>query len=137
MRDDVQTPPAAPRLLDQIRERLRVKHYGYRTETQYIQWIRRFILFHDKRHPKRYGRGRDRAFFDGQWLQRSDDSGAAAACGCRHEPVDTYVLNKSKKAVVSPLDLTYQINWALSQSSTDTGRAIQQLNAKRTNNDAP
>jgi integron integrase len=45
--------PAAPvKLLDQVRQTLRVKHYAYRTEESYIQWIYRFILFHNKRHPK-------------------------------------------------------------------------------------
>jgi integron integrase len=39
------------RLLDSVRERLRVGHYSYRTEQQYVQWIKRFILFRDKRHP--------------------------------------------------------------------------------------
>ncbi len=42
------TPP--PKLLDQVRDRLRVKHYSIRTEIQYLNWIGRFILFHDKRH---------------------------------------------------------------------------------------
>jgi integron integrase len=40
------------KLLDQVREALRVKHYAYRTEESYLQWIRRYILFHNKRHPK-------------------------------------------------------------------------------------
>lgn len=38
-----------------MRDRLRVKHYSIRTETQYLQWIKRFILFHDKRHPREMG----------------------------------------------------------------------------------
>ena len=42
----------APRLLDQVRNRLRYLHYSPRTEDAYIHWIRRFILFHNKRHPK-------------------------------------------------------------------------------------
>ena len=41
----------APRLLDQVRDRLRVKHYSIRTEQAYLGWIKRFILFHGKRHP--------------------------------------------------------------------------------------
>jgi integron integrase len=45
----------APRLLDQVRERIRVKHYSIRTETQYVNWIKRFILFHGKRHPREMG----------------------------------------------------------------------------------
>jgi integron integrase len=40
-----------PRLLDRVRWHLRVKHYSLRTEQSYIDWIRRFILFHQKRHP--------------------------------------------------------------------------------------
>jgi site-specific recombinase XerD len=41
-----------PRLLDQVRDRIRVKHYSLRTEQAYIQWIKRFIFFYGKRHPK-------------------------------------------------------------------------------------
>jgi len=48
-------PDKTPRLFDQIRERLRVKHYSLRTEQTYLQWIKRFILFHGKRHPKDMG----------------------------------------------------------------------------------
>jgi integron integrase len=40
------------RLLDQMRNVLRLKHMSFRTEEAYIHWIKRFILFHDKRHPK-------------------------------------------------------------------------------------
>ncbi len=41
-----------PKLLDQVRHELRVRHYSLRTEEAYVQWIRRFILFHNKRHPR-------------------------------------------------------------------------------------
>jgi integron integrase len=44
-----------PKLLDQVRDRLRVKHYSIRTETQYVQWIKRFIYFHGRRHPRDMG----------------------------------------------------------------------------------
>ena len=40
-----------PKLLDQVRYALRTRHYSYRTEKCYIQWIKSYILFHDKRHP--------------------------------------------------------------------------------------
>lgn len=58
------TPPAtaAPMLLDQVRARLRVKHYSIRTEDQYVYWIRRFILFHRKRHPRDMGAAEVEAF---------------------------------------------------------------------------
>ncbi len=57
------TPPApAPKLLDLVRERIRVKHYSIRTETSYVQWIKRFILFHNKRHPREMGAAEVEAF---------------------------------------------------------------------------
>ena len=39
------------KLLDQVRDKIRLKHYSYRTEQTYVYWIRRYILFHQKRHP--------------------------------------------------------------------------------------
>jgi integron integrase len=55
-----ETPP--PRLLDQLRESLRVRHYSLRTEDSYVDWVRRFILFHGKRHPKGLGAPEVQAF---------------------------------------------------------------------------
>ena len=40
-----------PRLLDQLRAKTRLLHYSIRTEDAYVNWVRRFILFHGKRHP--------------------------------------------------------------------------------------
>lgn len=51
-----------PRLLDQVRERCRVKHYSLRTEQAYTHWIRRFILHHGKRHPRDMGAPEVEAF---------------------------------------------------------------------------
>jgi site-specific recombinase XerD len=42
---------SSPELLDRVRWHLRVKHYSIRTEQAYVDWIRRYILFHHKRHP--------------------------------------------------------------------------------------
>lgn len=52
-----ETAPArpAPRLLDQLRTALRVRHASDRTEETYVYWVRRFILFHGKRHPRELG----------------------------------------------------------------------------------
>ncbi|WP_088258233.1 integron integrase [Fimbriiglobus ruber] len=44
-------PPGEPKLLDRLRAACRVRHYSLRTEDAYHDWVRRFILFHDKRHP--------------------------------------------------------------------------------------
>ncbi|MGB3496543.1 MAG: phage integrase N-terminal SAM-like domain-containing protein [Elainellaceae cyanobacterium] len=49
----MQSPPK--KLLDQVRDVIRLKHYAYRTEDTYVQWIRRYILFYNKRHPKEMG----------------------------------------------------------------------------------
>src|SRR6267142_6282308 len=43
------------RLLDQVRETIRRKHYSLRTETAYVDWIKRYIFFHHKRHPAEMG----------------------------------------------------------------------------------
>lgn len=54
--------PAAPpvlraaRLLDQVRERIRYKHYSLRTEQTYVQWVRMFVKWHGLRHPRDMGR---------------------------------------------------------------------------------
>ena len=47
-----QLPAGAPRLLDQVRNVLRTKHYSIRTEQAYVDWIRHFILFHGKWHSR-------------------------------------------------------------------------------------
>ena len=44
-----------PRLLDCLRDRIRLKHYSIRTEKAYLDWNRRFILFHNKKHPRNMG----------------------------------------------------------------------------------
>ena len=43
------------RLLVRIRDAIRSRHYSLRTEQSYTQWVRRFILFHNKRHPENMG----------------------------------------------------------------------------------
>ncbi len=45
-----------PKLLDQVRTAIRVRHYSLRTEQAYIHWIKRFIFFHHKRHPADMGK---------------------------------------------------------------------------------
>jgi integron integrase len=52
----------APRLLEQVRELIRIRHYSIRTEQAYLQWIRRFILFHRKKHPREMGGAEVTAF---------------------------------------------------------------------------
>jgi site-specific recombinase XerD len=46
-----QATSGKPKLLDQVRDAIRLRHYSIRTEQAYTDWIKRFILFHHKRHP--------------------------------------------------------------------------------------
>jgi len=55
-------PVGPPRLLDQVRDVIRRRHYSYRTEQSYVQWIKRFIWFSGKRHPREMGEAEVTAF---------------------------------------------------------------------------
>ena len=50
------------KLLDQVRDAIRVKNYSYRTEKAYAHWVKRFIIFHQKRHPEEMGKDEIEAF---------------------------------------------------------------------------
>lgn len=53
-----------PKLLDKVRTELRSKHYSRKTEVAYTNWIKRFVLFHNKRHPKDMGADEIKLFVD-------------------------------------------------------------------------
>lgn len=59
---DNNTTEKAPKLLDMVRDKLRLKHYSLRTEQVYVDWIKRYILFHGKRHPRDMGAREVEAF---------------------------------------------------------------------------
>lgn len=48
---DPTSSPKGKKLLDQLRDAIRAKHYSYRTEQTYVDWCKRYILYHHKRHP--------------------------------------------------------------------------------------
>ena len=54
--------PKPKKLLDQIRDAIRLKHYSYSTEKTYVHWAKRYILFHNKRHPAEMGAAEIEAF---------------------------------------------------------------------------
>jgi integrase len=55
VRETPPSPAKPPKLLDRVRAAIRARHYSRRTEQTYVGWIRRFILFHGKRHPSDMG----------------------------------------------------------------------------------
>jgi len=59
-----------PKLLDQVRQKIRLKHYSIRTEQAYVDWIKRFILFHQKRHPASMGPPEVRTFLSHLAIER-------------------------------------------------------------------
>src|SRR5437879_5920412 len=59
------SPAGKPKLLEQVRRLLRLRHYSLRTEEVYLAWMKRFILFHGKRHPRELGERDISAFLSG------------------------------------------------------------------------
>ena len=98
--DQAQNPPK--KLLDQVRDAIRLKHYSYRTEETYVQWIRRYILFHNKRHPNEMGTPEIEAFLthlaiDGQVAASTQNQALSAILFLyRH------VLQQSLTAALTP-----------------------------------
>ena len=64
-------PPKPPRLLDQVREVRRLRHFSLSTEKSYVHYIRDFILFHNKRHPKDMGAAEIRAYLSHLAIHRN------------------------------------------------------------------
>ncbi|MDO8925588.1 MAG: integron integrase [Sideroxyarcus sp.] len=63
--------PNPPKLLDQVVAKIRFKHYSRRTELTYTHWIKRFILFHGKRHPREMGAAEIEAFLSALATERN------------------------------------------------------------------
>lgn len=59
---DAMLQPQPPRLLDQVKQTLRLKHFSLKTEKSYVHYIREFILFHNKQHPREMGVAEIRAY---------------------------------------------------------------------------
>ena len=90
-------PNPKARLLDQVREVIRVKHYSIRTEDAYVQWIKRFIFFHGKRHPREMGAAEIEGFLTDLAVQKK----VAAATHQATTPIDRFML-ASRFAVGAP-----------------------------------
>lgn len=96
---------AKKKLLDQVRDTLRTKHYSYRIEKAYVDWIRRFILFHHRRHPAEMGAPEIQAFLihlaTKRHVSASTQTQALSAILFLYQ----HVLQRGGLAVRSPLDL--------------------------------
>jgi len=114
------------KLLDQVRDALRVKHYARNTEQSYVYWIKKYILFHGKRHPKEMGAAEVQAFLSHLALEKHisastqnqalsallflyrnvlhQEPGAIDAVRAKPSQHVPTVLNRGPKAVRSPLD---------------------------------
>lgn len=105
-----------PRLLDQVRHRLRLKHYSLRTEESYIGWIKRYIFFHNKRHPREMGAAEVEGFLshlavEGQVAASTQNQALAALLFLYREVLDVKLpwlkdLQRAKRPVRLPVVLT-------------------------------
>ncbi|MBL8529794.1 MAG: integron integrase [Burkholderiales bacterium] len=111
-------PDRRPRLLEQLREAIRYKHYSYRTEQAYVHWVRRFVLFCGKRHPATLGEAEVTRFLnhlavDRQVAAATQDQALSALLFLYREVLKTDLpwldgLTRPKKPVRLPVVLTEQ-----------------------------
>lgn len=75
------------KLLDVAREKMRTRHLAYRTEQAYLQWIRRYIVVHNRRHPRHLGAAEVEQFLTHLAVQRkARGANACVAEGTRAQP---------------------------------------------------
>jgi integron integrase len=78
-------PNPKAKLLDQVREVMRFRHYSIRTEEAYIHWVKRFIFFHNRRHPREMGAAEIRAFLTHLAVNRN------VACSTQNQALNALV----------------------------------------------
>ena len=104
--------PRPPRLLDQVRQVLRVRHYARRTEECYVKWTTRFIRFHQLRHPRDMGAAEVEQFLT-HLVQRGFDVRTIQVLlghnNLETTMIYTHVARKGVAGVTSPLDLLNDI----------------------------
>jgi hypothetical protein len=83
------------KLLDQVRQAVRVRHFSYRTEQAYVYWAERFVRFHGIKHPNTMAAPEEEAFL----THRAVDVKVAAST-----MIYTHVMEKAASRVRSPLD---------------------------------
>jgi integron integrase len=126
----------AKKLLDQMSDTLRMKHYSYRTEQAYLDWVRRYILFHHKRHPSTMGAEEIRAFLahlaSDRHVAASTQNQALSAIlflyrEVLHQDIESILLTGAKRSERLPTVLTREeVGHVLSQL-TGTHKLMAQL----------
>ncbi len=115
------------KLLDHVRDTLRLRHYAYRTEETYVQWIRRYILFHNKRHPREMGNTEVEAVLthlavEGQVAASTQNQALSALLFLYREVLNLAMLGigavRAKRPQYVPTVLTKQGAIAVSSSMT-------------------
>jgi hypothetical protein len=102
-------------LLDRVRAAIRLRHFSRRTKEAYVGWVRRYILFHRKRHPSEMAEPDVTAFLthlaQGRGVSASTQNQALCGllfmyelCGRPHNLIYTHVLNRGPLGVRSPAD---------------------------------
>jgi len=84
----------AKKLLDQARGIPRTKHYSYRTEQAYLDWMHCYLLFHNKRHPKEMGNPEIQAFLNQLAVEKKGSAFIQNPC---IEPVEVIVETSRSK----------------------------------------
>jgi integron integrase len=126
----------AKKLLDQARDALRARHYSYRTEETYIDWMRRFILFHDKRHPNEMNAAEIQAFITHLAAERavaaSTQNQALSAIlflyrEVLHKEIEPILLSSAKRPERLPTVLTHQEALRVINQLTGTHKLMAQI----------
>jgi integron integrase len=130
-------PAPGPRLLDRVRAALRVRHYSRRTEKAYVAWIRRYILFHGKRHPAEMGAPELTRFLtalavDGRVAASTQDQALSALLFLYREVLEVDVpwldgVVRAKRPVRLPIVLTRQEVGAVLQPLKGVPRLMASL----------
>ena len=124
------------KLLDRVRDAVRLKNYSYRTEKAYVNWVKRYILFHQKRHPEEMGRDEIEAFLthlavEGNVAASTQNQALSALLFLYNEvlrkPLGFVEVTWAKKPVRLPVVLTKEEVSAVMQQLTGVTLLIVQL----------
>ena len=126
----------AKKLLDQMSDAIRTRHYSYRTEETYLDWARRFILFHQKRHPQEMGAPEIQAFIAHLATQRnvaaSTQNQALSAIlflyrEVLHKEIDPILLSSAKRPERLPTVLTHEETLRIINQLAGTHKLMAQI----------